>query len=129
MMGPIKPGDRFYRVRHLRARSVEADWVRVTKVGRKWAEFVRAKYFKAGEPPRSPAGRFDMETLKLDGGSFTSPGSVYRTADEYEWAVREEKLWEQFRRALDRLHRKPDNVNDVAIFKAAEALGIKLERN
>lgn len=127
-MGPIKPGDRFYRVRVL-SRNPVTDWIVVRAVGRKWATFVVEKFAGLDHVQPDAHARFDMETFKLDGGRFTSPGRVYNTADEYEWAVREEKLWEQFRRALDRLHRKPDNVNDVAIFKAAEALGIKLERN
>jgi len=125
-MGPIKPGDRFYRVR-LRGRESVADWIIVCSVGRRWVTFVPEDSGLRHAPP-GPEYRFDRETMKLDGGAFTNRGMVYRDRDEYESAVREEKLWEQFRRALDRLYRKPDNVNDVAIFKAAEALGIKLER-
>lgn len=126
-MGPIKPGDRFYRVR-FRGRRVDTDWIVVTSVGRRWASFVPEGSGLKHAPP-GPGYRFDKDTMKLDGGAFTNRGSVYRDAEEYEWAVRDEKLWEHFRRALDRMYRKPDNVNDVAIFKAAEALGIKMERN
>lgn len=120
-MGPIKPGDRFFSVRSNR-RPREA-WIVVTKVGRRWADYVTDGY----EAAPHFGGRFDIETLRIDGGRFSSPGRVYRTEDEYREQARLSVIWQAFRTKVDRSYQPPDKVGVVDILKAADALRFRLK--
>lgn len=122
MNPPIKVGDRLFVVNKGYSGRFLERWATVTKIGRKWADL----QFE-GRASRHRADRFDMETMELDGGDFTSPGRVYRSKEEWRWEARDERLWKEFHDAIRHLYKKPANVNDVAIFKAAEALGIRLK--
>jgi hypothetical protein len=56
----------------------------VTKVGRKWVTF------KEGWAE----DRFDMETGRIDGGHYTSPGDVYPSREAYDEKVTKHRRWE-----------------------------------
>lgn len=92
----------------------QAQAVRVTKVGRKWADL---------EPPY--LGRVNIETLWLDGGGYASPGRCWLSVDEYEATVARERLWRDFRNRLP--HSPPDAASVEWIRAAAETLGIPLQ--
>ena len=53
-------------------------WLRVSKVGRKWAYF--------------PDGRFDMKTLLIDGGKFSSRGSVFLSVYDFRRDTRHSQI-------------------------------------
>lgn len=91
----------------------QAQVVRVTKVGRKWADL---------EP--SYLGRVNIKTLWLDGGG-SSPGRCWFSADEYEAAVARERLWNDFKNRLS--HYPPDGATVEWIREAAKTLGIQLQ--
>lgn len=118
----INVGDRFYRVRPNHNRDATTDWIIVTKVGRKWAEFV------SEERPESEwfGGRFNMETFAIDGGGFTSPGRIYRTVDDYTAATRANALWGQLNERLCRLYRRPEHFDEATIRAIAEMFKIDL---
>lgn len=120
-MGPIKPGDRFFSVSANRRPRLA--WVVVKEVGRKWARYVTEGY----ERVEHFGGRFDLETFAIDGGRFGAPGRVYRTEEEYHTKIRTAALWDDFRRRIDRSFTRPAHLTDIAILKAADALGMKLE--
>ena len=67
----------------------------VTAVGRKWVQIGRY--------------RFDHETLKLDGGQYTSPGQAYLSRDEWERNTEKEKAWWRFKSGL--AWRAPDHLS------------------
>lgn len=125
-MGPIKEGDRFFRVSHV-GRSPRCDWVVVVRVGRKWAEIVREDLVKRF-PDRADwrTDRFEIETMNLDGGRFTSPGRVYRTEEEYRDRLLRDRLWTDFRRQVVHIY-TPRDLTAINILKAADALGLRLK--
>jgi hypothetical protein len=119
----ILVGQRLFRVEPQHgSRPPWTYWIRVTKVGRRWAEFKRADgaYTSFG-------GRFDMETMRVDNRGFGDAGRVYGSEEEYQRTVRVNVLWRELRQKLDRMWNRPDKVDELAILKAADALGIKLE--
>lgn len=68
----------------------------ITKVGRKWAEIK--------EPSRVDRDyhmRFDMQTLRIDGGSFSEPGRVYLSREVWEEEQERMNLRRQIRAAMD----------------------------
>jgi hypothetical protein len=117
-------GQRFFRVTPMHgSRPPYTDWVSVTKVGRKWAEFVVV----GKETYNHLGGRFDIETFGVDGRGFSDAGRVYVSEDAYYASTRASALWEELHRQLGRMWNRPDNIDELAILKAADALGIKLE--
>lgn len=86
---------------HLRPREVT-----VESIGRKWVTCGRM--------------RFDKETGIVDGGSYSSPGRVYASREEYERIVITEAAWSDFVNSLS-IWRLPGGVT-VEKIKAAKAL-------
>lgn len=123
-MGPIKPGDRFLMVHedHRGNTAKHRNWVTVVKVGRKWADFEHE-----GRGWRRKDHRFDMETMMVDSGGFTSPGRVYRDEAHIDQVERFNRLWNEFRHQIERRWTRPESINDIAILKAADALGFRLK--
>jgi hypothetical protein len=62
----------------------------ITKVGRKWITL--------GDDYRQ--ARFDAETMRIDGGTYSSPGMVYADKEDYLRTSLKEKLWKDFRLRL-----------------------------
>ena len=86
----------------------------VIKVGRRWAEI------------SGPHGsRFDIETWRLDGGKYTSPGNVYPSLETRSKEVSLMAAWHNFSSAIDR-YSAPPNVTIEAIQQAADLLGLEL---
>jgi hypothetical protein len=113
-MGPIKPGDRFFRVRPSRGdRPPQTDWITVESVGRKWANF--------------GCWRFNTETMIVDDGQFSAKTRVYRSEEDYHASVRLDALWREFRHQIDRSYTRPEKADELAILKAADALGLRLK--
>jgi hypothetical protein len=56
----------------------------ITKVGRKWITL--------GDDYRQ--ARFDAETMRIDGGTYSSPGRVYANEEDYRSTTLKEKLWQ-----------------------------------
>lgn len=114
----VKVGDRLFAVSRVGIR-IDARWIVVDKIGRKWAEF--------RSEGRTSFGRFDIETMKIDGGSFTSAGRVYPSEDAYREVLRLDELWTELRRRIDQTYIRPLHLTEISILKAADALGIRLE--
>jgi hypothetical protein len=116
----IEVGDRFLAVTGDYGRPQKSfTWVRVTKVGRKWAE-----YQKEGSSGLWTVGRFDLEAFRIDGGNLTSPGRVYRSEEEYQASVRLAALWRDFRQQVAR--HSPKDLTEADLLKAADILGLRL---
>lgn len=62
--------------------------VTITTVGRKWATFDALRR------------RVDVETLKVDGGNYDSPGRCYQSREEYEEKVALQIAWDTLRRQI-----------------------------
>lgn len=60
----------------------------VTKIGRKWVTL--------GNGFRENAYRFDVDTLELDGGDYTSPGKVYLSEEAYHQETALMGAWKVF---------------------------------
>lgn len=88
--------------------------VEVEKIGRKWATLADQK------------GRINKETLVMDGGEYSLPGRCWLSREECERARETVRLWQNFKRKLDRTSDVPPIAADV-IRQAAELLGVKLE--
>lgn len=113
-----KVGDKVYVVfdgsRGIDGKHVE---MVVDKVARKWVTISdgRSRF-------RSP-WRFDVETGRLDGGGFTSPGRAFASARDYEETAAAERAWVALKRDLDH-KRKPRSVTASDIAEARRLLGV-----
>ena len=84
----------------------------VTKVGRKWVAL-------------SNGDRFDPSTGAVDGGNYSSPGSVWASRVEYQRAVLRERAWQHFQKTIWN-HRLANSVTVEDVLEAARLLGLKL---
>lgn len=84
--------------------------VRISRVGRKWAELEKG-------------GRANIITLEIDGKGYSSPGRLYKSEQEWIDVREKDSLWSSFKRNL------PSNVPAVTtetLRNIAETLGINL---
>lgn len=85
--------------------------VEVAKVGRVWIKLAGYR----GE-------RLDKDSLRADGGQFTSPGRAYRSRKEYEDEQTLRAAWSVFRQKVDCRNTCPEGVTLERIDQAAELL-------
>ena len=90
----------------------EAKAVTVTKVGRKWATL-------------DNYNRVDMETMEIDGGGYSSPGTCYLDRKVYEEQCRADKLLTKFYRKLGYYVKQGVTAEDI--LQAAKLLRIEIE--
>ena len=90
----------------------EAKAVIVTKVGRKWATL-------------DNHNRVDMETMDVDGGNYSSPGTCYLDRKAYEEQCRANKLFMEFYRKLGYCVKRGVTAEDI--LQAAKLLHIEIE--
>ena len=83
--------------------------VTVEKVGRKWANI-------------GYRDRIDIETLRIDGGEYSSPGTCYVSKQAYEDEIKLGQAWEAFRRSID--YSTPKGITIERIQEAQKILGI-----
>jgi hypothetical protein len=57
---------------------------KITKVGRKWITTTCIHGFTT---------RFDADTMRIDGGQYSSPGMVYADEEDYRRTTLKEELW------------------------------------
>jgi hypothetical protein len=108
----------FYRITYRRGDVVAPVPVVVSKIGRKWVSISRNGH---------DAGRFDPESGYVDGGQFSSPGRVWRSAAEHDAEAERVRVWDLLKSAI-RSHiggPRPDVTTDD-IRAAAKALKIEL---
>lgn len=129
MTAPFKVGDRLY-VHPFRGflRIFPPGDVVVTKVGRKWVQYERVDH-------RGHASRFDVETRRVDGAGFSSPGLVWPSREAHASHVSAYLAKLALVRALQHsmADRRPDSVVEQArsmtredVIEAAAALNIDL---
>lgn len=73
---------------------ITPSFVTVAKVGRKWATLDSGR-------------RINLETLRADGGGYSSPGSCWESKQAYEAEVALRDAWSGFKRRMDREYTKP----------------------
>lgn len=86
-------------------------FVKVVKVGRKWAE-LDCLY------------RVNMETLSVDGGGYTSPARCYLDKEAYEAEQERQRLWGVLRQRINNKWTAPDGVTVEQIKIAAAELNL-----
>src|SRR6266550_2190989 len=86
--------------------------VKVTKIGRNWAEL------EGGQ------GRVDVKTLWLDGGQYASPGRCWLSREAYELHVLRQTVWRKLRLRLTNEFTVPEGVTVEQIEQAAALLGL-----
>lgn len=86
---------------------------KVESIGRKWVNLEKH------------AGRFDKETMLLDGGQYSSPGKVYLSEEVYRNELAVEDLWKKFREAYT--YRAPEGVTVDNIREAARLLKLEIK--
>lgn len=72
--------------------------VTIEKVGRKWAYLLDTDY------------RIDINTLRIDGGNYLSPGRCYLTLAHYENEVLQYRIWNIFRNTIHNRINPPKNL-------------------
>lgn len=73
------------------------EYVSITKVGRKWLEL-------------SNRYRAEKETLKLDGGAYSSPGQCYISKEEFDNVVFLNDKWNEFQRLIRNGYARPKHL-------------------
>lgn len=87
---------------------------KVVKVGRKWADLDYGRY------------RVDMETMRLDGAGYTSPGKCYVSQSHYEQELAANKAWDYIAARISPSCR-PEHVDLEDIKSIAALAGIELK--
>ena len=85
---------------------------KVKKIGKKWAALDFSGH------------RFDINTLKLDGGNYSSPGTVYRSPDEYEAQLELDRVWRIVSNNIRHTYKLKDGVTINDIRRAAQLLQV-----
>jgi hypothetical protein len=104
-------GQVLYYAPYDRRHSIRECSVTVEKIGRKWVEI-------------SPhwVGRIDIQTLRVDGGNYTSPGQCWLSEEAYKQKAAADAAWSAMRNALH--GGRPENCTAEHIKNAAKALGL-----
>lgn len=110
----LKVGDILWRVYHDKRRG-DPSFVQVSKVGRKWADITWLGHSHV-------TGRIDVETLRMDGGDHSSPGTCYRSKKDYEAKVDLQKAWEEMYRRL--CHIVPKGITLERIKELSKEFGL-----
>jgi hypothetical protein len=92
-------------------------WVTVFKVGHKWITL--------GTDGYRDRYRVAKGSSNVDGGQYTSPGTIWVSEEAYAEAVAIEKTWKAFRERLP--YPAPKGITRLDIEKAAAVLGIELK--
>lgn len=69
-----KVGQRVFVVKSDFSKTTECYYERITKVGRKWITFNEGWKQE----------RFNAQTMRIDGGKYSSPGQIYLSEEEYK---------------------------------------------
>lgn len=83
----------------------------ITKVGRKWVH--TGHHY-----------RVDIETLRIDGGQYSSPGKCYLSKEDYEAEKALDLAWNDFRETISDIHRIPKYMTIAKINQARGVLGL-----
>lgn len=92
----------------------DARFVRVVKVGRKWATLETGR-------------RVDFATGTVDGGGYNSPGRCWTSREAYEADRERERRWSRFRDLTSRLWSPPAGVSMEQINQVFDLLGLPKE--
>lgn len=87
----------------------EPSSVTVTKLGRRWIGL-------------SNGHKFDIDTMRADGGQYSSPGRCYLSQAEHEREMALEFAWAELRAAIENHYRPPPGVTVSQIDNAKRAL-------
>lgn len=113
----LEVGQKLWRVSSQKGR--EGREVRITKVGRKWAEI--ENFFHDGKKEHSyPVGRINIATLAVDSGGYSVTDQCYESREVYEKIVELTNAWGGFVQAV-RNCRQPEGITLEKI-EAARAL-------
>lgn len=80
----LEVGQKLYVVDGLNFHQVNKRWMEVIKIGRKWVT-VKSDWIEY---------RVHIETLRIDGGVYSSPGRAYLSEQHYEDGVLRRQLWD-----------------------------------
>jgi len=120
----LEVGQRLWFVRKVnRSRYGENDYfVQISKVGRKWAEFSRV-WADGSVHDHHVDGRLSLDSLKVDGGDYSSPGTCYLSKGTYDEELEREELFNKLgdfcRKGLSSEHK----FTTIQLLEAMELLG------
>lgn len=88
-------------------------YVGVQSIGREWAAISSF----------GGKGRINLQTLRVDGGDYSSPGTCYVSEDAYEARVRLSAEWRVLRSELERSYAPPPDMTFEKIAQIREIIG------
>lgn len=101
-------GDKFWYVpRNIWAPQRE---VTVASVGRKWIHFYCSM-------------RAEIDTLEVDGGEYSPPGSLFESEADYKEYVRLRLAWADFKLSIDRAYHCPPSMTVEKIAQMTAMIG------
>jgi hypothetical protein len=84
----------------------------ITKIGNKWVTLGNNFY------------KFNIETMDVDGGQYSSPGKIYLNPEDFYTELRIKKLWNSIG---ERMYRNtPTDITEQNILEAAKLLKIDI---
>ena len=115
----LTKGQELFLVAGINRGSLTKRTVTVTAVGKKWATL---------DYPAHKPYRITLDTWRIDGGDYSSPGECFPSEQEYNAEVALSRNWSAFRRAVENT-RSADQAEITVenIQQAAKLLGLKLE--
>ena len=84
--------------------------VTAASVGRKWLHL-------------SNSLRADIVSLRVDGGEYSPPGSLFESKSDYGEHVRLGTAWDDFKRIIDRMYYCPQSMTVEKIAQMTAMLG------
>ena len=114
----MKVGDKLWLVYHRDGGRTIKDHgkgreVTVVSVGRKWAKL------SDGHP------RLHIETMLLDGGAYSAPGSCWESKEAFEAVVSVRTAWENFRYDVSQNFNAPLDITTEQIETARKVLNLE----
>lgn len=91
----------------------------VRHIGRKWFTFVDLR-FKDLPHPRSQ--RADVQTWQVDGGHYSTPGTLYVSKEIYEEVLELQRVWVLLRNVVERASAPPAGVRREDVLAALQLL-------
>lgn len=111
-----KVGDKYFYAPNQNT-TCTARYVTVTKVGRKWVELAGGHGWML---------RVKADNVDVDGGGYSSPGRLYRNEEEYNQAVKRDRLWRTFKLGIERVWNAPNHLSTEDLEKLLQQFHVTI---
>jgi hypothetical protein len=90
----FQSGQKLFALYDHNVKSPTLEGITITKIGRQWVSFARDSYRYHAD------SRFNPNTMRIDGGNYTSPGDVWISEEDWKDDQLAQRLWMQVRNRM-----------------------------